>query len=178
MSAITDGLSAAVAFSERVIASGKNSIKGSIAPSGIGSSDGKRPDSGWSPSVCAALRDSQTPGPPQSAVSRSDAWTGCQWAEGRVQFPGFNTILPPNSPTCAARSDYGAIGAGASSNRSGGVNVARLDGSVSFISETIDASSYPGGSNALAQYPVEAGPSRYGVWGALGSIDGGETDTL
>ena len=178
MSAITDGLSNTVGFSERVIASGKNSIKGSIALSGISSSDGKRPASGWSPSVCAALRDSQTPGLLQSGVSRSDTWTGCQWADGRVQFTGFNTILPPNSPTCADRSDYGTIVASASSNHSGGVNVARLDGSVSFISETIDTSSYSGGSNGLEQYPVESGQSRYGVWGALGSIDGGETDTL
>ncbi|MBR6387675.1 MAG: DUF1559 domain-containing protein, partial [Thermoguttaceae bacterium] len=54
------------------------------------------------------------------------------------------------------------------SNHSGGVNVGMLDGSVRFVSETIDC----GNLNA---YQVTAGKSPYGVWGAMGSPQGGET---
>jgi prepilin-type processing-associated H-X9-DG protein len=49
----------------------------------------------------------------------------------------------------------------------GGVNLALVDGSVRFISETIDA----GTANAA----VNSGASPFGVWGALGSRDGGES---
>ncbi len=43
-----------------------------------------------------------------------------------------------------------------------------LDGSVHFISETID-------SGDLTQGLVQSGKSPYGVWGALGSRNGGES---
>jgi hypothetical protein len=45
--------------------------------------------------------------------------------------------------------------------------VALADGSVRFISETID-------TNNLALTHPGSGPSPYGVWGALGSKAGGE----
>jgi hypothetical protein len=43
------------------------------------------------------------------------------------------------------------------------------DGSVRFVSETIDA----GSPNS---YAVTTGKSPYGVWGAMGSPAGGETN--
>jgi len=80
----------------------------------------------------------------------------------------------------------------ASSNHSGGVNCVFLDGNVRFVSETVNAMS-PGktyddfgtaphevlpegnpGDNASAP----RGESLYGVWGALGTPDGGEPKTL
>ncbi len=59
----------------------------------------------------------------------------------------------------------------AASQHTGGVNAAMADGSVRFISDSIDA-----GNQGLPQ--VLSGPSPYGVWGALGSRDGGEVNGL
>ncbi|MEM9702797.1 MAG: H-X9-DG-CTERM domain-containing protein, partial [Planctomycetota bacterium] len=49
----------------------------------------------------------------------------------------------------------------------GGIQVCMVDGSVRFISETIDA------GNQNAPNPV-SGLSPYGVWGGLGTRSGGE----
>ncbi|MDR2706205.1 MAG: DUF1559 domain-containing protein [Planctomycetaceae bacterium] len=52
-------------------------------------------------------------------------------------------------------------------NHSGGVNAGMLDGSVRFISDTIDC-------NGASSGQVTSGKSPYGVWGALGTPAGGE----
>jgi prepilin-type processing-associated H-X9-DG protein len=57
-----------------------------------------------------------------------------------------------------------------SSNHTGGVQLALADGSVRFVSETIDVGSLP---NA-----AKSGRSNFGVWGAVGSRNGGESATL
>ncbi|MBR4834368.1 MAG: DUF1559 domain-containing protein, partial [Thermoguttaceae bacterium] len=97
-------------------------------------------------------------------------WRGQRWADGQVMISGFNTVLAPNSPVCSYGSDSAWGSATAQSNHSGGVNAAMLDGSVRFVSETIDC----GDSYANA---VTSGKSPYGVWGAMGSASGGETVT-
>jgi hypothetical protein len=58
----------------------------------------------------------------------------------------------------------------ATSNHSGGVVVGAADGSVRFISETIDI----GTGDATNR---DGGISNYGVWGAFGSRNGGESVT-
>jgi len=62
-----------------------------------------------------------------------------------------------------------------SSNHTGGVNVAFVDGSVHFVSEVVDAGLVYVDTHDLWKL---SGPSSFGVWGALGSIDGGETARL
>jgi prepilin-type processing-associated H-X9-DG protein len=59
----------------------------------------------------------------------------------------------------------------ATSNHSGGVNVGLGDGSVKFVSDTVDTGNLDAGS-------LHDAPSPYGIWGSMGSINGGEAKTL
>jgi prepilin-type processing-associated H-X9-DG protein len=91
-----------------------------------------------------------------------------RWIDGGSPFTWFNTILPPNSPSCiSGNADGNPIITPPTSNHSAGCNVAFADASVSFISNTIDW----GDQTASC---VRSGPSPFGVWGAIGSRDGGE----
>jgi prepilin-type N-terminal cleavage/methylation domain-containing protein/prepilin-type processing-associated H-X9-DG protein len=96
---------------------------------------------------------------------------GDMWADGQAERVGFNTILPPNAPSCVADNNGNADSPGgvlnAASYHPGGVQALLADGSVRFVSETVDT-----GRTDLP--PVTGGQSPYGVWGALGSISGGE----
>jgi hypothetical protein len=111
------------------------------------------------------------------------------YAEGNVSVTGFQTILPPNSPSgSAAAGDIGQAGwyyciASASSNHTGGVNIGIADGSVQFVSDTISSGDpdadiygtiYPT-TRAWNNHPEFTGRSPFGVWGALGSISGAES---
>jgi hypothetical protein len=102
---------------------------------------------------------------------------GQKYHDGGPHYTGFNTILPPNSPSCSEFNDewhWGLFSAG--SRHEGGCHVLLGDGAVRFISENIDA-----GNPALttpdapAQFTGTqpnnrgAGRSPYGVWGALGT---------
>ncbi|MDO5553968.1 MAG: DUF1559 domain-containing protein [Planctomycetia bacterium] len=92
----------------------------------------------------------------------------------------FHTILPPNSPSCW-KVDNGDSIASAASYHSGGVNVLVADGSVRFVSDTVDALS-PVATGAADPYndgsEVKSGASPYGIWGAMGTRDGGESKML
>lgn len=93
------------------------------------------------------------------------------WHDGHPIYVAFNTILPPNSPSC---SDAIAWGDGApailppTSLHTGGVNAARADGSVTFYSDSIDS------GNLTVRAQTAVGFSPYGIWGALGTKAGGE----
>jgi len=100
---------------------------------------------------------------------------GANMYAGRNIF--FNTMLRPNAPVCvmgnsAQASDWHVATIPPRSKHPGGVNVAFADGAVSFISETID-----NGSADLLGVQGGVGPagqSIAGVWGALGTRNGGE----
>jgi hypothetical protein len=57
------------------------------------------------------------------------------------------------------------------------VNAGLGDGSVRFVSDTINSKT-TSGSNANLDYCVNSGNSPFGIWGAMGSKDGGESTTL
>ena len=106
------------------------------------------------------------------AATRSDGNRGARWNDGRPQFTAFITMFPPNGPSCASDllGQPGQIMT-ATSEHSGGVQVVMADGSVKFISETIEV------GDARRDQPVKTGThagSPYGVWGALGTRGSGE----
>lgn len=88
------------------------------------------------------------------------------WPFGHPHWGGFNTILPPNSASCYQGGVNPSNASGIfslSSHHPGGAMVCMADGSVHFVTETIDCGNY----GVL--------PNRnYGVWGALGTISGRE----
>ena len=97
---------------------------------------------------------------------------GSLWHTGLAPFIGFQTVLPPNSPSCLADNwgDQWGISS-ASSYHPNGIMASFVDGSVRFISDNIDT-----GNPSFPE--VVAGPSPYGVWGAMGTRAGRETVTL
>ena len=102
---------------------------------------------------------------------------GIGWFIGMNPYTFFSTIMPPNSPSCGATTNNGASFAyTASSYHSGGVNAARADGSVMFVSNTINAIS--NGYDSTTARCKLSGASDFGVWGALGTRSGGESTTL
>ncbi len=175
-SSITDGTSNTIAFAESNIAMGSGRMIQSTSYV-YGTNVGLSTDaaSAATPSTCLATRS--TTGDPKeyaSTFSLQTSYWGTRWTDGRAFFRAFCTVLPPNSPSCAAAVAEDRTMRAASSYHSGGANVVRIDGSVSFIPETINCVT----PNRASETPTSSGKSPYGVWGALGSINGGETLTL
>jgi prepilin-type processing-associated H-X9-DG protein len=84
-------------------------------------------------------------------------------------FGGLTTNAPPNSPSCAWNSHDAQPGLYPPSSRhTGGVNAVMGDGSVRFISDTINVGNLDATGTGLT------GPSPYGVFGAMGTRTGGE----
>lgn len=161
---VTDGASNTVIMAERAFGTGNvRSTRGYFAN-----------NVAWlntQPSVClSTIGTSREYIPTQSVMSVRPV--GVQWFDGYPAFTGFQTVLPPNSPSCAADNWGDTWGLfSASSYHPGGVNVLMGDGSVRFMSETIDAGD-------LSAPETAKGPSPYGVWGALGSKNGEEPEPV
>jgi prepilin-type N-terminal cleavage/methylation domain-containing protein/prepilin-type processing-associated H-X9-DG protein len=96
---------------------------------------------------------------------------GSIWSDGQAEINAFNTVLPPNGPSCVNDNNGNADSTGgvlsASSYHPGGVMGVFADGSVRFVNQNINC-----GNTAVA--PPTSGASPYGVWGALGTIAGKE----
>ncbi len=93
----------------------------------------------------------------------------------------FQTILPPNSPSCGADAGgYNEPYITAQSNHSGGVNCGMMDGSVRFVSDTVncETSGTSGLSGWYKYWGSQSGVSPFGVWGAMGTMNAGETVSL
>lgn len=156
---LTDGSSNTAAMSEIVVGrDNQRFILGNVAAVTLANPN--------NPATCMATRDPANPQQYTGSVNGGEWCTGRRWGEGRPFYSSFATVLPPNSPSCAAN-DGSASLISAGSRHPGGVNVLLADGSVRFVSETIDA-----GNPSATE--VMSGPSPYGVWGALGTINGGE----
>lgn len=110
-----------------------------------------------------------------------------KWQDGLPHYTGFNTIRPPNSysQTRAYAHGNGFGWFTASSRHQGGCHVLLGDGAVKFITDSIEAgnqSIIPPGSCAGAGGPggefLNGRESPYGLWGALGTANCSETDTV
>lgn len=100
-------------------------------------------------------------------------WRGTRWTDGNISNTGFQTILPPNSPNCSSTGWDGGWGIfSAGSRHTGGCQILLGDGSARFISENIDTGNLDAPDVNVAG--ISGAESPYGVWGALGTRNGGE----
>lgn len=108
---------------------------------------------------------------PRLYQTGADCWRGLILGDGRTINNRFTTTLPPNSYSCAYGGGNDSWGTySPSSEHQGGVQTLMFDGAVRFITDSID-------SGNLNARQVTSGQSPYGVWGAMGSPAGSETET-
>ena len=170
MSAIVDGTSNTMGVSEGVRPS-------SVA--GFGDCVTKPGSTGWDPASLSALfsratkRYLSTCGTYQSyCVLRGfRAW------DGVMLFSGLTAYTPPNSVLVSDGTGHtgNQYICSPTSQHSGGVNVMMMDGSIRFVSDTIDCGNQSAGCRG---YPDTSSKSAYGVWGAMVTKASGETASI
>ncbi len=156
---ITDGSSNTILLGEMVGGGGRDEILGGVALN----------MQTWAPADCLA-RVNPTTGRLTAPTREEYRPVGGRAWDGRPYFVGFATLTRPNGPSCHWGGVDGNEHMGpASSRHTGGAQVALGDGSVRFVSENINT-----GNQSIEDVDHPTGPSNYGVWGALGSMQGGD----
>ena len=169
---ISDGSSNTIFASESAVASARNSsdIKTGVSNGQVGN-DIHHAD-GSLPANCLLQRDPTNPRQVLN-VGSNMAVRGYGMCDGRFAIGGFSTILPPNSNACIRGTNpwtgWGVLPP--TSYHPGGVMVLFGDGSVRFITDSINHGAPVGPVNYR-------GPSPYGTWGALGTPQGNESASL
>ena len=181
---LADGSSNTVAFAERATNESRadnpsKQIKGSMA--GTVTPLSTETPGNVIPAQCVAQKSPINPIEFNNAPVTYGNF-GIGWAMGYYCVAGFTTVLPPNSPSCSREGGtaywQGTMILSASSYHTGGINIGIADGSVQFVSDTINARtpSFAGADDPFVTgKETESGISPYGVWGALGSKNGGES---
>ena len=183
---VTSGQSNTIAFSEGLIGRLEND-------GGIGGTYGDAVAAGIEayydkvPALCLTVKgpNGQFRDPQQTWRGESHFLGGRVW-ENNPDVVTFYALLPPNSPNCG---DIYSAWISASSRHTGGVNVSFLDGSVRFVSNSIETENlhhsvatqpgsvhvgygimFPGNPPA---YPVDDDGNRfsYGLWAELGAVN-------
>jgi prepilin-type N-terminal cleavage/methylation domain-containing protein/prepilin-type processing-associated H-X9-DG protein len=163
---ITDGSSNTIAMSERIYHTQSGWRTANLDDQRTMTA--QEPTINTNPGACLAWASNKRFIPSAQVKGRF----GALWSDGQAERVGFVTVLPPNGPQCVNDTNGNADSNGgvlsAASYHPGGVMAVFCDGSVRFVNDNINT-----GNLALA--PVPTGPSPYGVWGAMGSTNGGES---
>jgi prepilin-type N-terminal cleavage/methylation domain-containing protein len=159
---VLDGTSNTIAMAEIPTTNNPNQILGGVAMSrGTGA--------GYVPALCVLEGNRSTGLLTTTATNRNLRGNG--WANGVTSYTGMSTCIPPNQPHCVQSSNDHSDGhATSGSYHTGGLHVLMTDGAVRFVSENIDV-----GNQAASFVVPEGQASPWGVWGALGSMNGSET---
>ena len=182
-SGIKDGLSNTVAFSETITGEAPYEAKSEEerfqAARNLKYVPQVVPAALVSPAECLSCVDPDDSSLGIYKYGYTGSYRGRIWFVGCPVFSGFTTILPPNSKVfCSVDIKPAApIVGGARSYHAGGVNAVMMDGAVRFITNNVDTGDSQTGGG-LTEPPVNSGRSPYGVWGALGSANGGESASI
>ncbi len=170
MSRIVDGLSNTMGVSE------------GIRPNGVaefGDCVTKPGSTGWSPADLTPLFNKAE----HKYLSTCGTFKtycvlrGFRAWDGDILFTAVTAYTPPNSVLISDGTSHNSSQfiLSPTSRHSGGVNVGMMDGSVRFVSDTVDCGNQAAGCRS---YPDTSSKSNYGVWGALCTKASGETVTL
>lgn len=161
ISAVVDGTSNTVMLGEMATGGHETDVIGGVALN----------MQSWNPAACLARIDPNDASKLTAPVRASFRPVGGRAWDGRPYFVGFSTLVGPNGPSCHWGGGDGNEHMGTLSSRHpGGGHVTMADASVRFIQNGID-------TGAIYVDDVDtpgSRPSPWGVWGALGSMQGGE----
>lgn len=140
------------------------------------------PDIADRPDICMATLDEARPG--FFIPSLESERRGTRWSDAALVISAFTTVLPPNGPSCtqipvsgAHANWFGGILSSASLHPSG-ANVCMVDGSVRFVTESINCDSENAVPSSVYMGNAANPPgsqSPFGIWGAMGTRANHET---
>jgi Protein of unknown function (DUF1559). len=113
-----------------------------------------------------------------TSIALNNGGVGGRIGDARAAYCSFHTILQPNGPSCGTGEGNEAMMATVTSNHTGGVNALVGDGSVHFISDTINNGSDLSISGSIRSFPTDARTTYFGTWGELGTAATGGQATL